>query len=128
MASLPRFIKKLVVVGGEYETQDGRPVRVICTDRSSPNHVVGLIRLPSGGEELHVFDGTGKSSLRQELSIVEVIRRTYYRSVCIGGIGHNNHDTRDEVVAMHNTIGCIKVELVNDKVKNVTVEMFASKG
>jgi hypothetical protein len=44
------------------QTRDGRPARILCTDRASPLYpIVALVRTEKGGEVSHYVTETGQS-------------------------------------------------------------------
>lgn len=67
----------------KYRTRDGRPVRIICTDRIHPVYtIVGFIN-HEGIEVLYLWAGNGKSSITNEKSDLDLVEVSPYKHLKI---------------------------------------------
>ncbi len=134
------------------QTRDGRPARILCTDRKaralSDHTIVALIDY-TDGEQVMFFrpDGCNSSVLEQGIDLVNVPERksrfvALYRSTRSVGIGgyhsyggkRNRFDTLEESVRNNRHFGggeenvCNILEYVFEEGKLVDVKFHAGKG
>lgn len=108
--------KKLKIIGpytpehpGPFCTRDGRPVRVVCTDRTDRYPIVALVRSNDGSEEVMSFHANGRyntavnSICDMDLMNAEEapVAREFWVNEYEDGMRFGNLQTSLERAAMH---------------------------
>jgi len=116
-----------ITLDGEYQTRDGRPVRVLCVDRNGLYPVVAMI---GDSQDVRTFSEDGVFGLtsggRNDLILRrrEPVRESRWANIYAynAGLLCESRETADETRTSGRFQGVIRLDYENNKLVAVTLE------